>query len=453
MNILLVEDDKYFRQSMAAKLKRYGRIDEASNVKLAEQLLSRRAYDVALIDLNLSDSDKADGLKVLELAASKGVVSAVLTSMDDGDLINKAYENRAVHYFHKPKFNKDIHTYFKTLLLAAQRDEFQKTFKSEYITQDESILKGLEGILQSFVAGQAIFFKGPTGAGKSMLAKLIHKWVGGTDKNFVYVNMAEITGELIDSRLFGHKKGAFTDAKDDHEGFFKKANGGTLFLDEIGTTSLDTQKKLLKVLQEKEFIPVGSTDPIKSNCRIITASADNLADLVEDNLFREDFYFRIRGSEFSLPALKERSDDIPLLIEHFIDKSARKIHFRPDAIDALKKYDWFGNVRELENLVKKFINGSLGVIHKFDLPENILNNESPLKSKKNAKLYSRNLVKYVEKNGIAGLLEKIEEDAFKDAMIKNNGRITKAMKALQISSYAAYKLRDRLEQRGEALWK
>ena len=453
MDILLVEDDKYFRQTMASQLKRYGRIDEAPNTVTAGQLLSRRKYDVALIDLNLTPENKADGLEVVKLATDKGVIPAVLTSIEDDHFVDRAYENKAVHYFHKPKFKKDIHTHFQTLILASRREEFKETFKKEYITQDERILEGLEDILQSFMAGQTIFFKGPTGVGKSMLAQLIHKWVGGNNDNFVYVNMAELSGGIVDSRLFGHKKGSFTDAKEDHEGYFQAAEGGTLFLDEIGTTPLDTQKKLLKVLQEKEFMPVGSTKPIKANCRIITASADNLADLVEENQFRQDFYYRIRGAEFDLPALNDRPDDVPLLINHFIEESARKISFRPDAIEVLKKYNWYGNVRELENLVKKFINGSLGVIHKYDLPENIINNENPLKSKRGGKLYTKTHSKYLEKFGMTAFKEKMEQEAFKDAMERYKGKITEVMKALQMSSYTAYKIRDSLETKGEATWK
>jgi transcriptional regulator with GAF, ATPase, and Fis domain len=208
---------------------------------------------------------------------------------------------------------------------------------------------------------------GETGTGKEVIAKAIHAHSARAGKAFVAVNSGSLPAELLESTLFGHVKGAFTSAFASQKGYFEVANGGTIFFDEIGTISAETQTKLVRVIQEKEFMPLGSNEVMKVDVRILAATNSDLRKLVEENRFREDLYYRLNVINIALPPLRDRKSDIPLLVDHFfnkyceenrkfIDASGRsKLQFVPDAMQLLMDHNWPGNVRELENAIERAV--------------------------------------------------------------------------------------------------
>jgi DNA-binding NtrC family response regulator len=212
-----------------------------------------------------------------------------------------------------------------------------------------------------------VLIHGESGTGKELIAKAIHAHSPRVDKPFVAVNTSSIPVDLIESALFGHVRGAFTSAIASRKGYFELASGGTLFLDEIGTLGLDTQAKLLRVIQEREFMPVGSNETVRIDVRIVAATNDDLANLVEEERFRKDLYYRLNVIEIKLPPLRERREDIPLLSEHFLNKYSQenqrflegngrsKLRFAAEALQILLDHDWPGNVRELENVVERAV--------------------------------------------------------------------------------------------------
>jgi len=228
-----------------------------------------------------------------------------------------------------------------------------------------------------------ILITGESGTGKELIAKAIHYHSPRAGKPFVVVNSGSLPPDLLESNLFGHMKGAFTGAVAAKKGLFEVADGGSIFLDEIGNIHLDTQAKLLRVIQEKEFMRVGGVDTVHVDVRIIAATNSELYSLVKDGRFREDLYYRLNVISIQLPALRERMDDIPLLADFFIQKYCREnekppLHLTPQALNAMMDYHWPGNVRELENVIERAVVLCRGETITVDLlPENIWNKSRP----------------------------------------------------------------------------
>jgi DNA-binding NtrC family response regulator len=229
------------------------------------------------------------------------------------------------------------------------------------------MVRMLDLVGQVAASRSTILITGETGTGKELVAKAIHANSTRADQMFVAVNSGSLPPELLESTLFGHVKGAFTSAIQSKKGYFEVADRGTIFFDEIGTIGPETQIKLLRVIQEKEFTPLGSTEPIKVDVRILAATNADLLQLVKEGKFREDLYYRLNVINIALPALRDRKEDIPALAEHFftyycrendkfLDSSGRsRLRFQPEALDILMRHDWPGNVRELENVVERAV--------------------------------------------------------------------------------------------------
>jgi DNA-binding NtrC family response regulator len=228
-------------------------------------------------------------------------------------------------------------------------------------------LRLLDLVGQVAPSRSTILITGETGTGKELVAKAIHSNSPRADQMFVAVNSGSLPPDLLESSLFGHVKGAFTSAIQTRKGYFEVADRGTIFFDEIGTIGAETQIKLLRVIQEKEFTPLGSTDPMKVDVRILAATNADLLQLVKEGRFREDLYYRLNVINIALPALRDRKEDIPALVDHFfayycrengkfLDPSGHStLHFQPEAMDVLMRHDWPGNVRELENVVERAV--------------------------------------------------------------------------------------------------
>jgi len=287
-----------------------------------------------------------------------------------------ALKSGANDYFSKPWDNEKLLIEIARMIsgsrLELENQQLKRALKQRYsfpniIGKSERMLRLLDLVCQVATSRSTILITGETGTGKELIAKAIHANSPRADNMFVAVNSGSLPPDLLESSLFGHAKGAFTSAVQSHKGYFEIANRGTIFFDEIGTISQETQAKLLRVIQEREFMPVGSTDTIKVDVRIIAATNAELKRLVEEGKFREDLYYRLNVINLVLSPLRERKEDVPLLIEHFFTKYCREnekfldsdgksqLKFEPDAMQLLMDYNWPGNVRELENAVERAV--------------------------------------------------------------------------------------------------
>jgi PAS domain S-box-containing protein len=251
-----------------------------------------------------------------------------------------------------------VETFRDLSTIEALRKEIRQKYTFEDIVSKNHKILQIFSILPNIAESDStVLIQGPSGSGKELFAHAIHNLSFRKDKPFVAINCGALPDNLLESELFGYVKGAFTDAKKNKPGRFELAKGGTIFLDEVESLSPATQVKLLRVLQEKEFEPLGSVAPIKSDVRVISATKDNLADLIKNNEFRDDLYFRLNIMKIELPPLTERRDDIPLLISRFIEKFNHRlgksiISVSNEVLNRLMKYNYIGNIRELENIIE-----------------------------------------------------------------------------------------------------
>jgi len=278
-----------------------------------------------------------------------------------------------------------------------------------------------------------VLITGESGTGKELAARAVHEMSARRDQSFVPVNCGAIPEELLESELFGHVRGAFTGAVNGRQGRFQLANGGTLFLDEIGDMSPKLQVKLLRVLQEREFEPVGSDHPVRVDVRVLAATNRDLRSAVREGKFREDLFYRLNVLPLELPALREREGDIPVLIYYFLNLHSRRknkgsIHLASDALAALENYSWPGNVRELENLAERLVVlNDGGTIGRDELPDYVINNSAPQHHRQ------PDVMLPSEGVDLDGVLEKIENGFIEQAMQRARGNKTMAAELLRLN--------------------
>jgi DNA-binding NtrC family response regulator len=382
--ILVVDDESSLRTSLFRALDRKGysvvtaaRIDEAKMFSQGDQIL-----DLAIIDLNLPDGDGIELMSQLKSIFPK-IQVIILTGNGSIESAVKATQKGAFHFMTKP-FNLDELVSVVDKALSHKRlqnenqqlrSELHKKYHFEHIIgQSEGIQQMLSLIERVSDSDATVLVTGDSGTGKELVARAIHYNSPRADQPFVAINCGAIPSELLESELFGHIKGAFTGAISNRIGRFEMADGGTIFLDEIGDLEPALQVKLLRVLQEKTFEPVGSAKSMQVNVRVIAATNKNLELMASDGRFREDLYYRLNVIPILVPALRDRKTDIPLLLSHFTTIFARHkgrglTGIAPDALEMLMQYSWPGNIRELENLVERMtiLKGS-GRLELNDLP-------------------------------------------------------------------------------------
>ena len=371
--VLVVDDDRLLRRQLHWALVERHRVLEAETRADAVELLQRERVDVVICDLHLPpDLDGIEeGLAVVEAARGErpSVPVVVITGSDNKQAALEAVRRGAYGFFEKPFDEEEVsHIVTQAARVRCLEGEVLK-LRSELkmhrgfgrfvgtIAALERTLKQARAVADT---SATVLITGENGTGKEVLARAIHEESGRRDRPFVAVSCAALPEALIESELFGHVRGAFTDAKADRVGRFELANGGTLFLDEIGELQPSVQVKLLRVLQERTFEKVGSNRPVGVDIRLIAATNRDLEQEVATGRFREDLFYRLNVVPLHMPALKERREDVPLLAAHFAAKAAEK-HDRPPAdldpalLEALQEYDWPGNVRELENMVERLV--------------------------------------------------------------------------------------------------
>ena len=430
LSMLIIEDDKYTRLNLMEILRPFGAVEEATDLTTAEKKLKENQYDVVITDIELNQG--REGLILISEIVKKGSYCIVVSSYDCEETIKKAYESGARHFLSKYKLRDQLPVYIQKYL-NLRNDKFNKIISEYFITQDKDLIQELKKLCEINWKSQNLFISGPTGTGKSLLGKIIHE-ITHPEANLVHLNCAEISENLLESELFGHEKGAFTGADQKKDGKLKLAHGGTLFLDEVATMKLSMQQKLLKAIDEKTFYPVGSTHPIKCEFTLITATCEDIKSKISKKEFREDFYHRISGFQFHLKPLKERQDDIELLLKYFQKKSPRRFVIKENAIKIMKDHDWNGNIRELQRICDRLSQSAEGIIDEETIKRMLAINTTSVTR------IIDNWEGYVLNNGLKSYISLIEKKAVNESMKRNNGRVTSCIKELQISSSAFYRI-------------
>lgn len=362
--ILLVEDDNAIALVVETALAREGlEVHRAATIAERNRRLALQPYRLMVTDVILPDGNGLNELTGLREHFAIGSV-IVLSAQNTLNTAIRAEEEGAFEYLPKPF---DLHELVRIVKAALARRISDGEEPAISVEPDQMPLIGRAAAMQEVYRTIArlasndlsVLVLGESGTGKELVAQAIHETGLRRAGPFVAVNMAAIPRELIESDLFGHEKGAFTGAHARATGRFEQAKGGTLFLDEIGDMPIEAQTRLLRVLQSGEFVPVGGARPIKADIRIVAATNQDLPALIARNLFREDLYYRLNVIPISLPPLRERRDDIPALVRHFVRLSVSEglpaKSFDDDAIALLTQYDWPGNVRELKNIVQRLL--------------------------------------------------------------------------------------------------
>ena len=370
--ILVIDDDSAIRTSLSFMLKRakYD-VQAVSSPKEAMAVVRSVAPELILMDMNFSLTTSGDeGITLLkQVKIFRPEVPVILmTAWGSIDLAVKGMQAGAFDFITKPWNNAALMLRIETALqLNGQKKEEEETSpkddefdRSHIIGKSKALTDVLNTIKRIAKTNASVLITGESGTGKELIAEAVHRNSPRAKKPFVKVNLGGISQSLFESEMFGHKKGAFTDASSDRIGRFELADKGTIFLDEIGDLDLSCQVKLLRVLQEQTFEVLGDSRPRKVDIRVVSATNADLPQMVKEHTFREDLFYRINLITVHLPALRERREDIPLLVRHFADQQCQanrlpKVDFTPEAMEYLRKLPYPGNIRELKNLVERTI--------------------------------------------------------------------------------------------------
>jgi DNA-binding NtrC family response regulator len=385
--ILVVDDEQEMATAIVDILTLEGfEVDQAVSAEQAADKLSQTAYDVLITDHNLPGRT---GVELLEesLVRYPEIIGIIITGYGTIETAVTAIKKGAYNYLSKPFKLVEL-----PVMVRKGLKERQLRFENQYLRKQLDEKYGFQNIIGASRAMKRIFelvdtiaglnstvlIQGETGTGKELIAKAIHFNSRRKDQKLVSINCGAIPETLLESELFGHVKGAFTGAVQTRIGRFEQANGGTIFLDEIGNMPATLQVKLLRVLQEREFERIGGNSTVKVDVRIISATSSNLEQMVKDGTFREDLYYRLNVIPVSLPPLRERREDIPLLVQKFVERfcETHKLELKtvsPQVMKSLMGFDWPGNVRQLENIVERMValTGNRTAILPSDLPEEI----------------------------------------------------------------------------------
>ncbi len=440
--ILVVDDDLNLLELLRMRLESASYdVSTAQKVEEAVAAVKRQAFDLSIIDLKLGEGN---GIALMEevhkIAPHMPVI--ILTAHGSIESAVEAMRKGAYSYLTKPFEPRDLFFQIEKALenrrLASEVERLQGLLEERYdfaniIARSKNMLSVLEMVSRIATTESTVYIHGESGTGKELIAKAIHLASDRKNKPFVAINCAALPETLLESQLFGHEKGAFTGAIRTTKGLFTQAHEGTIFLDEIGDMPLAIQAKLLRVLQERQFYPLGSGKPVEVDVRVIVATQKNLEDQVKQGLFREDLFYRIHVIPIQLPPLRERKEDIPPLVDHFLKKFSQQMKkevkgLSPMALQRLMLHEWPGNVRELENTIEYAVAMSREdlISEEFILQTRAGSTSEPLKPLKEArdafeKGYLSNLLKFCGGNvsRAADLAGKYRADLYE--LLKKHG--------------------------------
>ncbi len=450
--ILAIDDNTDVLFALKLLLKQHFlQIDTIENPEKISQMLQNECYDVILLDMNFTKdaSSGKEGFFWLERILEIDPTAVVIFITAYGDVENavKAIKKGAVDFVHKPWQNEKLIATISSAIqlrysrlevsdLQAKQTGLQEILDepfSDFLGSSAGMRKVFDNIKKVATTDASVLILGENGTGKELVARSLHRKSSRKEEVFISVDLGAITETLFESELFGHVKGAFTDAKADRPGRFEIANGGTLFLDEIGNLSLPLQSKLLTAIERRQVIRVGSNKPIPIDIRLICATNMPIRQMVAENRFREDLLFRINTVEIQIPPLRDRIDDIPLLANHFLKSVSKKYNklvkeITPDAIKKLNQYHFPGNVRELQHLIERAIIMADG---------NKLTPDDFLLTPSNVKVDDIELDSYN--------LEEVEKNIILKVMKRHAGNISNAARELGLTRTSLYR---RMEKYG-----
>ena len=444
--ILIVDDEVNLLDVLTTVVANEGySVKSTSFPEKAESMIDKYDFDLVITDLKMSP---IDGMSILRHTRRKDPNTQVLmiTAFGTIETAIEALKAGAFDYVVKPFKLDNIKIFIRRALehraTIIENDNLKEILKQKYdfknIIGESSALRNVIQRVQKVAATDAtVLITGESGTGKELFAKAIFANSNRHNMPFVSINCGAMVETLLESELFGHVKGSFTDASFNKKGLFQVADGGTIFLDEIGLTSKSFQMKLLRVLQEREIRRVGDTMDIKVDVRIIAATNENLEEKVKDLSFREDLYYRLTVFPIHIPPLRDRTGDVSLLIKYFLDKASAKLGktFRPekDFVDSLSKYNWPGNIRELENIIERSVLlAESTTIKAVDLPDSMLNfNNSTSSTTADREL--RSVTDEAQRNHIIRVLE------------ETNGNKKLTAKILGVDPATLYRKMEKLE--------
>src|ERR1700716_3661158 len=420
--IRIIDDEAEIRESLETLLQLEGyTVVVAGSGREGLAQIGQRTFDVVLLDLALPDKNGMDVLSEIRvLHAQQAVI--MITAYGSVENAVRAMQSGATNFIQKPWDNEKLLADVRAAVARQKAEEeniqLKRALKQRYnfehiVGKSEPMLKIFDLVAQVAPSRSTVLLQGESGTGKELIAKAIHLNSTRRDRPFVPVNSGSTPPDLLESTLFGHVRGAFTSAVTSKKGLFEVADRGPLFLDEIGTMTMDTQSKILRVLQDRKFMHLGGVQEIQADVRIIAATNVDLRQMVRDGKFREDLYYRLNVISIELPPLRQRKEDIPLLVEHFLKKYAEEnerppLRMTPEALRPLMAYSWPGNVRELENVIERAVVLSSGAEIVADLlPDSMMGRGSAFNMHdppSDASLFE--IVEDVERRIITDMLER-----------------------------------------------
>ena len=434
--ILIIDDEAAIRESLETLLSLEGyQVEMATDGERGLAMIDQRSYDLVLLDLALPGQS---GIEVLPRIRERQPQMPVIMITAFGTVNNvvDAIRAGAQNFVQKPWDNEKLLADIRASIARFRAEEenvhLKRALKQRYnfnniVGKSDAMLRIFDLVAQVAPSRSTILIQGESGTGKELIAKALHANSPRRDKPFVPVNTGAVPSELLESTLFGHVKGAFTSAIASKKGLFEMANGGTLFLDEIGTMGLDTQSKLLRVLQDRKFMHLGGVQEIQVDVRIVAATNSDLRVAVRDGKFREDLFYRLNVITLDLPPLRARREDIPPLAAHFLKRFAEENELTPrvlspEALRALMDHDWPGNVRELENAIERGVVLSSGSTIGIDL----------LPSQLSGRNYTASLLEHNPDSSLFDILEDIERRIIMDKLEQAHWNQTDAAEQFRI---------------------
>ncbi len=430
ISILIADDEEEFRFMLKTYLESIGYdVYTVSDGVAAIDIVQEKAFDLVLLDIRMPH---VDGIDVLKFIKEKFPMVDVimLTGVDDVKIAVECMKLGAYDYLTKPYSGDELVRVIKKVLEKQRLIRENQLIKAELqrlagstdiVGQSKKFKETLDLALKVAPTESTVLIQGQSGTGKELIANFIYKNSNRADKPFVVLNCASLPDTLIESELFGHEKGSFTDAHTMKQGLVELADGGTLFLDEVGDISPIVQPKLLRFIQSGEFRRVGGNIMLKANVRIISATNKNLAEEVKEGRFREDLLYRINVITITVPPLKERKDDIPVLVEYFLTKKMRTRtakRISPTALEILMQYHWPGNVRELENVLERAAILAKGdIIQPYDLSLTPTLGQIELSSSSNNLIGNNIPMKEIERLHIEGVLRNLKGNKAETAKV------------------------------------
>ncbi|MFA6093647.1 MAG: sigma-54 dependent transcriptional regulator [Elusimicrobiota bacterium] len=435
LRILVVEDDKITQKAMSKHLAPHC-VEFVENLRAAAHSLDSKAWDICFIDLRLGENDAQSGLKVIPHAVKKGIYSVVMSACDSEEAISQAYALGCNDFYVKGNEEANVGA---VLLKYGQRKagfNAEYVFTHQFITEDPATKASILEAAKYAPSNLPILLLGPSGTGKTCLGKIIHDH-SRRPGAFVAINCSAYTEDLLEAELFGYKKGAFTGAADNRKGKLLQAHQGTLFLDEIGAMSLNMQTKLLKAVEERSFYPVGADKPESSEFRIISATLEDMQQLIAQGRMRFDFFQRIHGLTINLKPLAQRSCDIFPLIK-FLCRDGKRLSFSAEAKARLLEYAWPGNTRELKKFVELLAAGAEGQVTLEQVRQHLTQDAGKVPATHSAVRVEENWYRYALDNGLNTAVDLFTAEIIRRNLTENHGKKSKTMADLKISNRLLY---------------